>query len=102
MTRVTDLLKVGRASAVSAESLMQALNIDRRALYREIRLERLRGAAIVPDYKGGYYLPDMETAEGQQDYEVWRRRMQAIGRGTFAVTKERGNGEKEQECGSAS
>lgn len=87
MNKVHEYLKTGRANAIPAEKLMQAFNVSRRGLYSEIHRERLEGAIILPDNAGGYYIPDLSTEEGQNEYENWRQRMQANGRGNFAVTK---------------
>lgn len=89
MTRIADLLKVGKENAIAAEYLMQALNVSRRSLYGALHRERLEGSVILPDNAGGYYIPDLSTEEGQNEYENWRKRMQANGRGNFAVTKKR-------------
>ena len=86
---VASLLKVGKDNAVTSEELMRTLNISRRSLFDAVHKERLEGAIILPDNAGGYYIPDMDTEEGQREFESWSCRMKASGRGQLAVTGKR-------------
>lgn len=83
--RITDILRVGKDNALSAEYLMDVFKISRRKLYAEIAKERCEGALILPDNNGGYYIPD-ETTECA-DIVAYHRRMESMAKNTFAAIR---------------
>lgn len=92
--KITDILKVGKDNALSAEYLMNTLKISRRELYKEVARERREGALILPDYNGGYYIPD-EDAEGAE-IAAYSRRMASLAKSTFAAIKSAREAERRQ------
>lgn len=55
---IANLLPVGRENAIRGWYLAELLQTDQRTVVEMIRKDRLKGAAICSDSKGGYYLAD--------------------------------------------
>lgn len=90
---VKELLQVGKSNAVGHEYLQAVLGLSRRELYKLVQIERAAGELIIPDYHGGYYLGETETAAGRAEVEAWRKRMVAMAWSTEAVAQAAGGRE---------
>ncbi len=86
MLDITDLLDTGKGNAIPYEVLMRRLGIrTRRGLYRAIEQARKRGAVILPDGHGGYYLPDVQKE--QAEIRTFNKRIRKLGVNTLATAK---------------
>lgn len=90
---VTDLLDTGKENAIPYEVLMKRLGINtRRGLYKAIAQARKRGAVILPDGNGGYYLPDVNNE--MSEIRAFNKRIHRLGVNTLSAAKASNKAEK--------
>lgn len=88
VTTIENLLRVGRENAIGWQRLVDMMELkSRRELYRVIAEARSRGAIILSNQQGGYYLPDTTTDEGRSEMAHFVARFSGMAKSVMMAQK---------------